>query len=70
MLDPEKDFRMTTTWVLITDMAILAGIFALGFLAKSFPKNGRGADSHHSSQHFSQSGSPRDSNSISNTNVG
>jgi len=32
---------MTNTTVLITDMAILVGIFLLGFLAKLFPKNGR-----------------------------
>jgi hypothetical protein len=32
---------MTNTTVLITDMAILVGIFALGLLAKLFPKNGR-----------------------------
>jgi hypothetical protein len=31
----------TDTTVLITDMAILVGIFLLGFLAKIFPKNGR-----------------------------
>ncbi len=29
---------MTTPTVLITDMAILVGIFLLGFLAKMFPK--------------------------------
>ncbi len=34
---------MTTPTVLITDMAILVGIFLLGFLAKMFPKNGRKA---------------------------
>jgi hypothetical protein len=28
------------TTVLLTDMAILVGIFLLGFLAKIFPKNG------------------------------
>jgi len=48
---------MTTTFVLITDMAILVGIFALGFLAKSFPKNGRRDGSHHGSS----TGSTRDS---------
>ncbi len=32
---------MTNTTVLITDMAILVGIFLLGLLAKLFPKNGR-----------------------------
>ena len=32
---------MTDTTVLITDMAILVGIFLLGLLAKLFPKNGR-----------------------------
>ena len=36
---------MTTTWVLIADMAILVVIFALGFVAKSFPKRGRKASS-------------------------
>jgi hypothetical protein len=34
---------MTNTTVLIIDMAILVGIFLLGFLAKIFPKNGRKA---------------------------
>jgi uncharacterized membrane protein len=34
---------MTSSTVLITDMAILVGIFLLGFLAKMFPKNGRNA---------------------------
>lgn len=34
---------MSNTTVLITDMAILVAIFALGFLAKMFPKNGRNA---------------------------
>jgi hypothetical protein len=48
---------MTTTCVLITDMAILVGIFALGFVAKNFPKNGR-RDEHHSGSH---AGSNRDS---------
>jgi hypothetical protein len=33
--------NMTNTTVLITDMAILVGIFLLGLLAKMFPKNGR-----------------------------
>lgn len=32
---------MSNTTVLITDMATLVGIFALGLLAKLFPKNGR-----------------------------
>ncbi len=32
---------MTNTTVLITDIAILVGIFLLGLLAKLFPKNGR-----------------------------
>jgi hypothetical protein len=36
---------MTNTTVLITHMAILAGIFLLGFLAKIFPRSGRNADS-------------------------
>ncbi len=34
---------MTNTDVLITNMAILAGIFLLGLLAKMFPRNGRKA---------------------------
>ena len=34
---------MSTPNVLITDMAILVGIFLLGFLAKLFPRNGRKA---------------------------
>ena len=34
---------MTNSTVLITDMAILVGIFLLGLLAKLFPKNGRKA---------------------------
>ena len=32
---------MSNSTVLIWDMAILVGIFLLGFLAKIFPKNGR-----------------------------
>ena len=36
---------MSSTTVLITDMAILAVIFLLGTLAKIFPKNGRKASS-------------------------
>jgi hypothetical protein len=32
---------MTNSTVLITDMAVLVGIFLLGLLAKLFPKNGR-----------------------------
>jgi hypothetical protein len=32
---------MTNTTVLISDMAILVGIFLLGLLAKLFPRNGR-----------------------------
>jgi hypothetical protein len=32
---------MTNSTVLITDMAILVGIFLLGLIAKLFPKNGR-----------------------------
>jgi hypothetical protein len=31
------------TTVLMTDMAILVGIFVLGLLAKLFPRNGRKA---------------------------
>lgn len=38
---------MTNTTVLITDMAILVGIFLLGFLARIFPRNGRNAGSKH-----------------------
>ena len=34
---------MSTPNVMITDMAILVGIFLLGFLAKLFPKKGRKA---------------------------
>ena len=34
---------MTNSTVLITDMAILVGIFLLGLLAKLFPRNGRKA---------------------------
>jgi hypothetical protein len=34
---------MTDTQVLITNSAILAGIFLLGLLAKLFPRNGRKA---------------------------
>jgi hypothetical protein len=34
---------MSTSTVLITDMAILVGIFLLGFVAKLFPRNGRKA---------------------------
>jgi hypothetical protein len=36
---------MSNNGVLIVDMAILAGIFLLGLLAKLFPKNGRKAGS-------------------------
>jgi hypothetical protein len=32
---------MTNTTVLITDMAILVGIFLLGLVAKLFPKSSR-----------------------------
>lgn len=32
---------MSTPTVLITDMAILVGIFLLGFLAKMFPRKAR-----------------------------
>jgi hypothetical protein len=39
---PEKQMTSNTT-VLITDMAILVGIFLLGLLAKLFPRNGRRA---------------------------
>jgi|GEM_PF-1621891 hypothetical protein len=34
---------MTNSTVLITDMAILIGIFLLGLLAKIFPRGGRKA---------------------------
>jgi len=34
---------MTTSTALITDMAVLVGIFLLGLLAKLFPRNGRKA---------------------------
>ena len=34
---------MSSSASLITEMAILAGIFLLGFVAKLFPKNGRKA---------------------------
>jgi hypothetical protein len=34
---------MSAPTVLITDMAVLVGIFLLGFLAKMFPKDGRKA---------------------------
>ena len=36
---------MSNNSVLIIDMAILAGIFLVGLLAKIFPKNGRNAGS-------------------------
>jgi hypothetical protein len=35
--------EMSSSTVLITDMAILVGIFLLGLLAKMFPRNGRKA---------------------------
>jgi len=35
---------MSTPTVLITDMAILVGIFLLGFLAKMFPKKAGNRD--------------------------
>jgi hypothetical protein len=57
---------MTTTCVLITDMAILVGIFALGFLAKSFPKRSRGDSIHSGSHAGSNPDSHRDSNMGSN----
>ncbi len=38
---------MSNTTVLITDMAILVGVFLLGLLAKLFPKNGRNTGSKH-----------------------
>jgi hypothetical protein len=34
---------MTHSTILITDMAILVGIFLMGFLAKMFPRNGGNA---------------------------
>lgn len=36
---------MTNLTVLITDMAILVGIFLLGLLAKMFPRRGRNTGS-------------------------
>jgi hypothetical protein len=36
---------MTNNAMLITDMAILVGIFLLGLLAKIFPKKGRNGGS-------------------------
>jgi hypothetical protein len=36
---------MTNTTLLITDMAILVGIFLVGLLAKIFPKKGRNTGS-------------------------
>ncbi len=33
--------------VLMTDMAILVGIFLLGLLAKIFPRNGRNSGQRH-----------------------
>lgn len=36
---------MTDTSLLITNMALLVGIFLLGFVAKIFPKGGRNARS-------------------------
>jgi hypothetical protein len=60
--EARRGFAMTTTWVLMTDMAILVGIFALGFLAKSFPKNGRQDGAHHGSSAGSHAGSNRGSN--------
>jgi hypothetical protein len=38
---------MTSTAVLITDMAILVGVFLLGLLAKLFPRDGGNAGSKH-----------------------
>jgi hypothetical protein len=38
---------MTSSAVLITDMAILVGVFLLGFLAKIFPRGGGNAGSKH-----------------------
>jgi hypothetical protein len=38
---------MTNTTLLIVDMAILVGIFLLGFLAKIFPKNNNKNSSKH-----------------------
>jgi hypothetical protein len=43
---------MTNTTVLMTDMAILVGIFLLGLLAKLFPRTGKNHTSEH--QHFSR----------------
>ncbi len=41
----ERTGGSMTNTVLITEMAVLVGIFLLGFLAKMFPKNGRNAGS-------------------------
>jgi hypothetical protein len=38
---------MTDTQALVTNMAILVGIFLLGLLAKIFPRNGGKAGSRH-----------------------
>jgi hypothetical protein len=38
---------MTNTTVLLTDMAILVGIFLLGLLARIFPRNDRNGHSKH-----------------------
>ena len=41
-----RNLGMTQTNLLITDMAILVGIFLLGLVAKLYPRYGRG-DGHH-----------------------
>jgi hypothetical protein len=51
---------MTNTTVLITDMAILVGIFLVGFLAKIFPRSSRNAGSKQGSG-FRDQGSGRSS---------
>ncbi len=40
---------MTNTTVLMTDMAILVGIFLLGLLAKLFPRTGKNHTGEHQS---------------------
>lgn len=44
---------MTDTTLLTTDMAILVGIFLLGFLAKLFPKAGHKQQASENSKHRS-----------------
>lgn len=42
---------MTDTAVLMTDMAILVGIFLLGLVAKMFPRTGNREHANESSKH-------------------